>query len=106
MAAVSGTIKTPHSIQRFVVIGSITSSVALTTAAIDSDHPKNALAGYQIAGVEVVAPVLNPYRPFGGTRRRMSGTLDITSSTHDATSRTRVRSEPRPADWCVVVWGR
>src|SRR5436190_17852242 len=103
MAPATGTTNTVHSIHRFAVIGSSTSSVALATAAIDSDHPMNALTGYQIAGVDVVAPVLNPYRLFGGTRRRISGTLMITSSTHDATSRARVRSGSRPAACCVAL---
>ncbi len=68
MAPAVGATNVAHNTHRFVVVGRSASSVALATAAIDRAHPMNALAGYQIAGVDLVAPVLNPYIPFGGTR--------------------------------------
>ena len=97
MAPATSPKNTAHSTQRFVLTGRTTNNVALATAAIDSAQPMNAFAAYQIAGAARVAPVLKPYMPFGGTKRRMSGILTITSPTHDAMRRARVRSgSPSP----------
>src|SRR6185295_647580 len=68
----SGAKKASRITHGLILAGSVISRTAAQTAAATSAHPRNAFAEYQIAALPVPA-TRNPYTPFGGTMRRISG---------------------------------
>src|SRR5262245_19687728 len=91
-ATPSGTKYVANSIPRPAFRGSENNAPPATIEEASNAHPVNALAAYQTSGLELVMGVLKPYVPFGGTSRRINGTLIAARRIHDATNCDRYRS--------------